>query len=46
VNPDEDSSVTRALRMGRDGLNPRWYRYPPLFMYTLTYPLKLHHFLS
>ncbi len=35
VNPDEDSSVTRALRMGRDGLNPRWYQYPPLFMYTL-----------
>ena len=35
VNPDEDSSVTRALRMGRDGLNPRWYKYPPLFLYTL-----------
>ncbi|MDP7385745.1 MAG: glycosyltransferase family 39 protein, partial [Nitrospinota bacterium] len=35
VNPDEDSSVTRALRMGRDGLNPRWYKYPPLFIYTL-----------
>ena len=38
--------MDRALRMGRDGLNPRWYRYPPLFMYTLTYPLKFRHFLS
>ncbi len=34
-HPDEENSVARALRMGRDGLNPQWYRYPPLYFYIL-----------
>jgi len=35
LSPDEDNVVTRALRMGRDGLNPGFFKYPPLFLYII-----------
>lgn len=46
LHPDEPTAVKRALLFFRDGLNPRWFGMPSLYLYLLHFSYRLHHAVS
>ncbi len=46
LHPDEPTAVKRALLFFRDGLNPRWFGMPSLYLYLLHFSYQLHYAVS